>query len=347
MQRNESNALVRQPKAALTVTMLLSFWDLLKSAFFFLAVLLFRKGQEGDNTANYVFIGAIVLAILSLAYGFLKYQHFRYGVIGNNFIVKKGVFTVEELSIPIKDIQSINVEQTFLSKFLKLVSVRLDATGTESDDIKLHITELELADLRNVLLAQQNESAVNESDVAVNQKEAETEQIISELSTSELIKLGLSANHLEMVGVFMALFFSFMKTIREFINSVFDKIIDDSIARFASSSILFIVFICIGILFISTIVNFGKTVLKYSNFKISKHPKGLAIEMGLLHKLEQLVQIEKIQYVSWKSNWLRKKLPIFLLQYHTIGENDEKQIQAKMPITTAALLEKLILYYHP
>ena len=65
-------------------------------------------------------------------------------------------------------------------------------------------------------------------------------------------------------------------------------------------------------------------MLTYADFMISRSKKGFRIRSGLINKKEKFVPFRKIQFVSWKANWIRKKIGLFLLRFHATGADHVK-----------------------
>lgn len=343
MQKLNLEGLRRQPSGAVASMILKSFWGLLKTFWPFLAIVMFRGMKEDGNTGMsfYVSIGVIILAPLI---GYFQYLVFRYGIVDNKFIIRQGIFKKEEISWPISSIQGIQTHQNFLDRMLRLVTVKLDATGTNQDKDELHITVDEANLLREIILEKGATVGSAEYSAAI-EEETVVRDTISELSLTELLKLAITANHLRMLGIMLAFFFSFLESTKELLRELLKGVLDETNAQFAASGFLFVFYVTMMLVFLSALISFTSTLFQYANFKIKSHPKGLAVESGLINRLEQVVRLEKIQFISWKANLLRKKLPIYLLEFHSIGELDKEKLQLKLPITRITLLEQLIQYY--
>lgn len=339
MQRQNLEGLRRQPWGAVATMILKSCWTILKGFWPFFAVIIFRSIKDGKTSIT--LLVSIALAIFAPIIGFVQYLFFRYGIVDNKFVIQKGIFKKEEIILPLSTIQGIQTSENFLDKMLNLVTVKLDATGTNQDKDKIHISLQEANLLREIIL----EKRVTIEESGDEKADNIEEDIISELSFGELLKLSITANHLRMLGILLALFFSFLENTRELLSDFFQVFKDETNAQYAASGFLFILYVAATLLLVATIISFASTFFKYANFKIKSHPKGLAVESGLINRLEQIVRLEKLQFISWQANFLRKKLPIYLLEFHSIGELDKEKLRVKLPITSQALLEQLIPYY--
>ena len=87
--------------------------------------------------------------------------------------------------------------------------------------------------------------------------------------------------------------------------------------------------------------------LTYSEFIISRSEKGFRIRTGLINKKEKFVPFSKVQFVSWKANWIRQRIGLFMMQFHATGADHLKnKMQVKVPVTRPAFIPKLLDSYH-
>ncbi len=336
MSNNASETLKRQPYAAIVMVLIQIAISLFKALWPMILIIWFKGSSSSTSLHLYIiFIPPAIVLILA----FLNYLQFKYGVIENKFILKKGFFKKIELSIPLNSIQAIHIDQTVLDKILSLVTVTLDTTGTNKEEAKLHLTNEDAQALRKLILE-------NKEDIPDEPSVASTEgNIVSSLSIAELLKLSLTANHLETFLVILGLTFSFLEDIKSLFKDVFDRIVQEYESAFLTSGFTIFIYLIILILIISIIGSFVKTFFTYANFKIKKIKQGFAVESGLINKREQVVNFDKIQFISWNSNWLRKNIPIYVLEYHAIGNQEVQKFKIKIPAMSIASLGKLIGIY--
>jgi putative membrane protein len=114
------------------------------------------------------------------------------------------------------------------------------------------------------------------------------------------------------------------------------------------SGVALVLSAAIAALVISIIISTVRIVFKYYDFKISSSRKGYSIHQGLINIQEKLVPFRKIQFISWKANWVRSKIGLFLLQFHAIGFEDvSEKMRVKVPITKENMIPVLLQHYHP
>lgn len=334
MNNKGSTELTRQPFAAIVMVLLKTLTSLLKAFWPLLLIVLFKNIKDSNPTQLYLVIGPPILIFVLAVFEFLQ---IKYGIIDHKFILKKGVFKRTEVSIPISSIQAVNIDQTWLDKLLSLVRVTIDATGSNDAEAKLHLKYERAIELRQLILDNQG--------LEVSEKVIHEENVISSLSTPELLKLGITANHLETFALIAAVFISMLQNIKTVFEDKFDEIYDSAELNSILTGFSLIIFITAAIVILTVSVSFFRTLLKYSNFKIKRTNKGFSIQSGLINKQEKLVNLDKIQFLSWKANWLRKKLPMYMLEYHVIGDQSDAKLKVNLPVASLSILAKLITVY--
>jgi putative membrane protein len=80
---------------------------------------------------------------------------------------------------------------------------------------------------------------------------------------------------------------------------------------------------------------------------VHENSAGMSIRSGLTNVKEKVVAIRKIQVISWKANWIRKRIGLWLVEYRIAGENELKKAQrVQVPVTKPFALPVLVDPYH-
>jgi putative membrane protein len=123
---------------------------------------------------------------------------------------------------------------------------------------------------------------------------------------------------------------------------------EDSTNKLVESGAFLIAMGVFAILILSMLVSLVRTIISYLNFQITKNAQGFNIKKGLINNSQKVLPFEKVQYVSWKTNWLRKKISMYLFEFHTIGGVEVKSnLKIKAPITSDLVLNNLASVYFP
>jgi len=307
----------RQPFMAVWQILFKSIVQLLKSLWPLILIVLIRSDGERDFAREIILI---LFPIIALVAALINYLFFRFRITDEEVQVKSGIFSRKLITLPFHKVQAVHINQNWIQKILNISELAFDTPGSEEAEVKL----------------QEEES---------NQK---ADQLISELSFKDLLKLGLTSNHFETLLILIGLFLSLLNNIKDILDDYKEDLVEVSTNQILDSSILFIVIGILAISLLSVVVSLLRTILAYINFRITRTVVGFSISKGLINSSQKLVPFEKVQYVSWKTNWLRRKISMYLFEFHTIGGNEVKNnLKIKVPVTSELVLQKLATTYIP
>jgi putative membrane protein len=331
----------RQSPAALLILLYKAVISLLKFLWPLLLLLIFRK-KTGENKMDTYEIMALVVSILSLARSGFEYYYFRFCVIANELVIKKGFFTKRTITLPLEKIQAVHSEQSWLHSLLNVSSISFDTAGSEKTEAKIEaLDHFRSSALKEFLLGHREDIQSADTDT-----KAPPEEMLISLSGSDLLKLSVSANHLEAFFLLLAFIFSSLQSagVSDTEYSGIWKWLAELFQTDESRLLLLLVIIA---LLVAIGISVIRVMLTYADFMISRSEKGFRVKSGLLNKKEKFVPFRKIQFISWKANWIRNKIGLFLLKFHATGEEQLKnKMQVSVPVTRAAYLPVLLEQYH-
>src|SRR5690606_34955211 len=168
------------------------------------------------------------------------------------------------------------------------------------------------------------------------------------LATRDLLKLSISSNHLEAFFILLAFALSAIDNIEKVIGKPakgFWQFVQEFVA---GSSFKMVMFLVVAIMLVSIAVSVARVLLLYLDFRITRYSQGFRIKTGLINMKEKLVPLKKIQHISWHANWLRRRMNLYLLQFHIAGADlvREKQ-QIKVPLTQKSYISQILESYYP
>jgi len=325
----------RQPFMAVWQILFKTIVQLLKAIWPFILLVLVRSDGERDIAGEIIFI---LFPIIAFVAAFVNYLFFRFRVTDEEIQVKSGVFSRKQITLPLHKIQAVHINQNWIQKILDISEVAFDTPGSADAEVKLQLNTLQAEKLMSYVLNHSKEKESNENQA----------QLISELSFKDLLKLGLTSNHFETLLIVIGIFLSFLNSIKDILDDYKEDLLEVSTNQILESSILFIITGILALTLLSVVVSLFRTILAYINFQIKKTVQGFNIDKGLINRSQKLVPFEKVQYVSWKTNWLRKKISMYLFEFHTIGGNELKNnLKIKVPVTSELILQKLATAYIP
>ncbi len=329
----------RQPASAIFILVIQTFWEVVKRAWPILLLPLLRSNDEGgDRMMRYEIYGIILLAI-TLAGGMLKYLFFRFYILNEELIVKKGWLKKQTIVIPLNRIQTVNLEQPMLHQVLNLVKVTVDTPGSDSTEVTIDSLRRPMAeDLRSSLL-HQREIATATSE---NLPPAAVLPVIR-VSSNDMLRLSLSANHLETFFVIMA----FGLSLYDDLSDITGDFIGDSAGRMIPQQTFGIVlFMVIATLLITMLISTIRIVLKFYNLSVYTTATGFRITSGLTTLKERVVATSKVQFVSWRASWIRRLFNLRLFRFH-LPADIQKEAKADLPVTRLEFLDILTREYYP
>jgi putative membrane protein len=331
----------RQSPAALVVLLFKALLNVLRYTWPLLFFIIIRKKSESTDSNNYETI-ALVVSLLSLLISVVEYYNFRFSIRNNELVVNQGIFIKKTIHLPFEKIQAIHTEQGWLHSFLNVSRISFDTAGSEKLEVKIEaLDKIRARALKEFIAGHQKIVKVDQS------SPLDPGEILITLSGKDLFKLSISANHLEAFFLLLAFVYTGLQNAGvsdQVYTGLLKKISDwlgvDGI-RLTTILISFVLIISIGFSIL-------RIVLVYADFRISKETNGYRIFSGLINKKEKYLPFRKIQFISWRANWLRKQIGMYLLRFHATGaERMKNKMKINVPITREAFIPLLTQSYHP
>jgi putative membrane protein len=328
----------RQASAGLIIIIFKAFFTVIKSIWPLVLLVIFRERNKTFDTFEMLLIGIPALILIR---SIIDFFYFRFYIQNDDLVIKRGFLSKKVITIPLNKIQAVHIEQNLLHRLLDVAKLSIDTAGSEKSEAEIDAISISKAEnFRQFLLQNENISTVQDG---IPGEEAP----VIRLSISDLLKLGLSANHLQAFFIVFAFGVSMLLNLEEIFGSRVIRIVQQSSAAigFSVASVLVLI---VFVLIISVLVSMIRIFLKYSNFKCSETEHGFRIQSGLINSRQNLVPFSKIQYVSWEANWIRRKIGLFMLEFHQAQSEQAKRKQRiRLPITKRENVERLLLPYHP
>lgn len=330
----------RQDGSALLILMLKSVIETIKSYWpLMIAILFTGKG----NRQNRLVIFGLAFLIFALVRSLLEFFFFRFQIVNNELVIRKGIFTKKIIVLPLERIIAVHIEQTWLHRIIDAAQVSFDSAGTEKTEVTINAIHVRKAEALKQIISESRPSEAT-NDLKVVPKF--THPIIT-LSANDLLKLCVSANHIEGLFLLLAFGMSLVDNISEATGSEATGILAWLYDKADITTISGILFLISFFILVSIAISSVRILLRYSNFTIVRSERGFSIRNGLINTKEKLVPFRKIQYLSWKATWLREKLGVFLLHFHAAGTNEMKErLEVKVPATQKKFITEILKDYH-
>lgn len=337
-QQHNWNIPQRQSAAGLLVIIYKAILSILRFAWPFLLLAIFSRENREVNRYEVI---AIVLSGFVLVKSMVEFFYFRFYIHEENLVIRKGFLSRKVITIPLAKIQSVRIEQNILHQVLDVAKLSLDTAGSEKTEAEIDAITLRKAEsFRQFLL----ESEKIGSDAEMEKRNVNVP--IIKLASSDLLKLGISANHIQAFFIVFAFAVSMLQNLEEIFGNDVINIVKESSSdvdlTFRTIAVLIIM-----VMIVSIAVSMIRIVLNYFDFECNETSQGFRIKSGLVNTKQNLVPFSKIQYISWDANWIRRKIGLYMLEFHQAQNEQAKRKQrVRLPVTRIEFIKKLLKPYH-
>lgn len=326
----------RQSLAALAIMGIHFFKQVFGALWPMLIVPFLNNNEKKLSTTLIAFAFIIITAIV---FAVLGYLNFKFYINDHKFIILSGVFKKKVITIPIEKIQSIHLEQSLLHSITSTFKVLIDTAGTEKVESSIYALNTHVAaSLKDWVLSNRgSEEFIHE--------QVQSQKIIIQTTTTDLLKLCLTANHLETLLLVCVFVFSKLEDMRPMLNNMNFGWLDKYEQALEITWIL-VVKIVVLIAIFSLVISSIRTLLRYSNFKVEVSEKGFHIKGGLIQMKQIIIPFKKVQLLNWNANFLKRYNNMFVVHLKATGESELKKKQkVLLPITNKEQLKQILPYY--
>ncbi len=289
-------------------------------------ILVFQK-EIFENKMVWGIIG-IAIFILLIIHSILFYLNFYFYVTNGEFILKKGYLRKKILTIPLDRIQSVNTKQNLLQQLLNVVTLEIDTAGTVGKELKIHALEKPFAtELQNQLRSGKAKKLAGETDAQVEINDA-AEKLILKLTPIDLLKIGISQNHLRTGLIILAFGFQIFQKIQDIFEEKAEEYSSELVNYMSNSNWALLIFLIIFFLIISILYSLVSTAIKYFDFKLLKREDAYRVESGLVNKRNVIIPLNKVQELNWETGPIKKQFGIYNLVFKQAvsGQNRRQQL---------------------
>jgi len=317
---------MRQSYAAILLIAYRLYKLLVRQLFPFLLVFLFGGRPGGKGAIMYTIV---LVAVLGFIYSIIAFFKYYFYLEDDKLIVLKGVFKKTKLEIPFDRIQSINFEQNLIHRLFNVVKLNMDTAGSAGSELQINALDYTLANaISDYILKHKSSAAIN---IGADRVKQDQKKVIFSLSIGQLMKVGITANHLRSGGIILFFFFWLWENLSEIGMDLMDKLEDYApVAEAVKTSLVIISALIVLFMIVSFIISMIRTVLKYYGLNMYRIGDGFIVESGLFNRREHAAKDHKIQVLTWSQNLLQKWSSIYelkLKQASSIAVNDKKSLQ--------------------
>ena len=313
------------------------FWPIILGLFFGKG-----KSTDSDSLRDDIYLyGSIILVLFVLVNSLLSYWFFRFRIVDNELVIKKGYLKKINLSIPLERIQTVNIKQNIIQKILNLVAVDIDTAGANETEVKLIAVRRFVAEDLREKVKQREKQFKKElvKDISNEEVEEEASQTILALSLRDVVKVGLTENHLRSFSIILASVFWLYSQIEEFYKVDTDKFLNtstDAIGAFDFTN-SFWFFVILFLFLVSVFISFVISFIRFYELKLKKQSNSFKLSFGLISTKEITVPMSKIQLISWHRNPLRQMLLFETLKIKQASSDDKVKKKQAIEIPACGL----------
>lgn len=322
----------RQSPAAIFILLWSTAIQLLKG-FWPVLVLYFFRGEKDDDSLTLLW-GLIGFGVLTAWGAVIGYWFKKLHIKDETLVIQSGWLKKKTLSIPIHSIQAVHLEQNVWQQAFNVAKVSFESTGSDDIEAKLDALHTEKAEqLRQLLMKTETLSATEEI-------EQEKPRSIYSLDMGDLIKLSLTANHLEAFFILLALLINVMDEIRQIFGG--SDYIDAYGRQLLGQTALYISGLMVAVTVLSVLFSIVRTMIKYYGFRLVDADQRWVISYGLFDKTKKIAPLNKIQILSWNANWLRRKIDYWTIKVQSVGHRENKKTNISIPVISFEQVIQLV-----
>ncbi|PHQ30396.1 PH domain-containing protein [Leeuwenhoekiella nanhaiensis] len=295
------------------------------------------KGFEAE--ARLVTIALSILfgvLLLLLGFSYVSFQRFRFHIdyVNREFILQKGVFNTEVISLPFSKIQQVYFKRSLLQRLIGVYSVILDTAGSSAQEINIKaLSESEARDLQKILMEEvaaekQEETTVLESTQEQNSREDAV--AVHKLSVISLLKLGLTSNYFRGVWLILIFLGSIYQQAGDFQlieESQYQEGIRGYLEAYSKPVELLVLtaLVFVGVFLLGILISSIEIFIKYFDLTLRQTKDSLELEMGLKTNTKISLKPRRVQLMRIVTNPVQKRLNLNEAQIAIASSRDDLQ----------------------
>jgi putative membrane protein len=331
----ESN--FNKPQRQSSIGVLVMFFETLRQyirAFWPVFVIWIFKFNEINKL--YFFLGILVVFIGVAIISYLKYLNFTFYLDHENdeFIINEGIFNKTKTTIQLDKIQQVNINQSLIQRIIGVYALDVDTAGSNTKEGKIKaISHLLALELKSSLLENEKKLKNIQIEEDLTSPSILIEHPFIKISFLSLLKVGITSNYVKSFSLLMLFFFTVSDYIEKFTGK--DVIYDGDIENYVDGNLIFQTFLIAIVFLICSvlIINLGRIIFKYFDYKITKQKGSLLLSFGLINTKSTIIKPEKVQITTISRNYFQKKMNILELKIKqaTGGEKEERKSIIEIP----------------
>ncbi|MEM9663468.1 MAG: PH domain-containing protein [Bacteroidota bacterium] len=317
-----------------------------------LVFLLLPVWRSPGGEAWFSLVVALVYAVIAVPLIVVQYVRFRYRVTPKELVIRRGVFTVQQRSIPVERIQNIQIERGVLPRLLGTAKVRVETAGSSGAEGVLEYVSLEEAQaLRQVIRAYQREQKEDVLPAPPAHSERPAAEVHTAPATDTLFQMPLGRVLLS--GAFrfslfyIAVIFSGLQYLNLDPEEIADWVMRERYGAYTSAveEVPGWLLAAVGIL-VAALLGWATGILinlsRYYGFRLWLEEGKLQRRHGLLTVSEGTIPLPKVQALILRTNPLMRRFGWYGLEVQTMGlDVDQAGHQVAVPFGRLGEVERV------
>ncbi len=248
--------------------------------------------------------------VLLLIHTLLYYRKFQFHIENGQFILRKGYINRKTLTVPLDRIQNVNTNQSILQQFLDVMSVEIDTAGSDKKELKINALSKPVAASLAMQLSRYLEEAKpagEESEV----KPAAKEELIMQLTNRDLLRIGISENHIRAALLIIVFGSQFYSQVKDFFKEKAEEYADAAFEFIGHSGWALITVMIIFFILLSFLFSMIRTLVLFYDLRLLRMNQSYRIVSGLLNRKNLLIPFRKIQQLNWETGPVKKLFGIY------------------------------------
>ncbi len=326
-------------RKALWLVLAKASWAIFRGFWPVLAIFAFR-GFPTDST--WIYVGALAILLLTFGKLFINYFYYTYQIIGDELVIQKGWLNKSKTVVKFDKIHEVNLNQQLIHKIIGLYLIKVDTAGSADTEITINGVDYHKALAFKEVITKNKTQVVTETDEVIAEPTNDVttdddEKIV--ISLKSLIKIGLTRNYLQTIGLLIAFSFQIIEQAKDlfyneeddygFLNNIFDSFSPEQFIGIIGIMLL------LGLIIFVVIFNLVRTLLSYYNYLITIKDKNLTVSYGLTDSHIIAVPSKKVQLFEFQQNYFQKWMNLFEIKIQQV-ESSEKNKKKKGLIVPGA-----------
>ncbi|MEX2244005.1 MAG: PH domain-containing protein [Fimbriimonadaceae bacterium] len=274
---------------------------------YFLVFIFFVPGSGGDFVYEAIGIFVVIAAIA-------RYLSYSYAVHDGHLIIKSGIVTRNNRTIPLSRIQNINLQRNLIHRIFGLVDLKIETAAGAQAEASLSALSNAEGEALKTELTQGVKKEVGIEETAPKAKG----RTVYRISSTELFLTGATENRaLAMVGAVFGGSFVFYDQL----SAMVEKIIPNFGQGWVGIAVFGFVIFLVG-----WVLSIVSAVLTYGNFELTLEEGKLRRHYGLVNQIESVVPLPRVQVVRMSESLFQRMLHFCKLYVETAGSFEKQDM---------------------